>query len=133
MGQGLYTAIVFGAIEPPCDEETDGYWEPAAWYEAAVSEAEKRRSVRFDSSYEAEPIYKGVLLMVTDEWLAKRYGVPTFDRAVVPVDGILDWITSKANAIHDRAIAAWEDIRTAGRAAGVEVPEGRLLLVNDWD
>jgi hypothetical protein len=134
MGQGIYQAIVFGAIGPPTETTHENrYTEAADWYQAAENAAEERRNVHFDSSYEAEPFYRGVTIAVSDECLARWWKVPAFGRFVIPADDLLGWITDHALPQHDRAIAAWEDIRTAGREAGVEVPEGKLLLVSDWD
>jgi hypothetical protein len=134
MGQGIYQMIVFGAIKPPTyatDEQ--GYTDAAEWYQKAAFEAEKRRSVVLDSSYEAVPFYRGAVVAVSDKVLAKSWGVPCLARHVIPADDLLGWITNHALPQHDRAIAAWEDIRAAGREVGVEVPEGKLLLVSDWD
>lgn len=134
MGQGIYTAIVYGVIDPPTEEtDEDGDTEAAGWYEDAERAAEGRHVVRFDVAYEAKPFYRGVVVAVSDRHIAARMRVPLFARYTMRINGLLDWVTDNAGPTFDRAIAAWEDIREAGRQNGAEVPEGELLLVCDWD
>lgn len=134
MSEGAYSAIIYGAVEPPCIvRDAEGFWEPAAWYEAAVDEAQRGWGVCFEANYEDHLRYAGVVVAVTSPGLAMQWRALDIGSLAVPVAALSEWCREHARSGMKRAVRAWEHVGVVGAANGVQMPDGRLLVVNNWD
>jgi len=130
MGQGHYMGVVFGAIgdthwtESPCE---NGTWDRAPWVESVVESAGGYH--RLGYSYESWTHWVG--FRIADN--ANAYGPGLLTPDVTPLSDFEAWLSSEFPGEIKAARDAWERLREAGKANGVDVPEGRLLVVFDYD
>jgi hypothetical protein len=135
MGQGLYSAILFGVTDDAWVPVGDEYGEPVMWYMELESRLEKEYGVRFDNAYESEDRFRGVIVAVSDPCVVWKHPIPELpDRFAVPLDGLAARLSGVlVPADIERAKVAWEMLRAGCRDHGVEVPEGGLIYVSDYD
>ena len=132
MGQGIYTAFVFGAIDPPIETIDDaGYHETAEWFDRLASRLRHDEKNAVLTGYETDKKFAGVVIACSDPCLVDDWHCVEFSRRVIV--NLDDWIAENCADKLVSARAAWEQIREAGRDNGVEIPEGGLLIVSDWD
>jgi hypothetical protein len=137
MGQGIYTAIVWGVILPNTD---DSYYDACN----SLTEGSEHRSIR--RSYERK--WFGVIVADSDGNINTRYE-PLPENRSNPDDpheqiGLcfykkafkLSEIEQKINEVKPNCIAQakqdWEAFNLAMKDLGFELPEPSFLLVNDW-
>lgn len=138
MGQGLYTALVYGTMEIP-QPEPDGWWE-------AIEMVCPKRSNRWPTikaSSEAKPRYIGFPLAVDDGCLQEWWEVGNLPyeaihgtvapRRVIRVTVSMRLLDDDFLAWIDQAKIDWNRVRKASKTAGYPLPPGQLLLVSDWD
>lgn len=133
MGQGIYTAVVFGSVEPPgiqvCDSA--GYWDEAEWFQTLCSRLRHVDKNAVLTGYETDTKYAGVVVACSDECLCDNWHAVDFSRRVIT--DLNEWIAEKCGDKLASAKAAWDEIRATGRQHGADIPEGKILIVCDWD
>ena len=138
MGQGIYTAIVWGVIIPSPD---DSYYE--AFESLTLNE---HRLIR--QSYECRNHWVGVMIADDDGNINTRYE-PLPENRSNPEDpheqiGLcfyrqafkLSEIEQKINEVKPNCITQakqdWEAFSLVMKDLGFELPEPAFLLINDW-
>jgi hypothetical protein len=122
MGQGHYTAIVFGVRG---EEAT----EMMQYFEEMEKEGLMRwEDLGIESGYEAEPQWLGVPVAYNDGYLAKKSDCYFFERESLTLD--LD--SEEMNEHRKNAIDFWNNnVEPFLKSKGIEAnPE--ILIVADW-
>lgn len=130
MGQGHYTALVWGVTGDECGKinvEVDGYSEVAEWADDAIY----GRDAFVKSSYESKIEWLGAFVGCSDPNVAERRTSDAAELEYTAMD-IASVPTLYANEI-DLARKDWEKFRALAAEHGVTLPEGELLLVFDYD
>ena len=143
MGQGNYTAVLFGVLDfdmstlqIPDDiiqkkqiDCIDVFYDQLESLEKAMSPFVIR------TSYECKHFYIGLAIAVDDEYLQQCWGIHDLDyQKIYASCGQRDGMYF-ADDYDDKTkySSAFERIRALVRKFGVELPEGRFMLVRDWD
>jgi hypothetical protein len=124
MGQGFYTAIIYGSVLT--EDQSESFWNLQEENEKFNKHCSKFKTVR--TSYECEPPYIGVEIANTDEMLAQM-------RKTVALSGVLDFenITDHIGAKRiSSAIEVFTQFRIGCDKFGFELPSPKLWLVNDY-
>lgn len=122
MGQGHYTALVYGIKGDPCELiyiGDDAYRDIAPWASGYVK-----------TSYESRTQWAGVFVGASDDVVSSRLG-----RCVdleYEAYSVKDIEQSFADEIQV-AKSQWETFRQFAKDNGVDLPEGELMLVFDYD
>ena len=131
MGMGLYTALVFGAIRP--DGVLEGN-EGEDWYDLLNPDGDAE-PIRARSRYEADVDWFGYIVADGGYLLDEDDETPpkgTFDRTVLGLD-ILAEVKRRWPERLAACQATYERLRQRALALGVDLPEGRVLLVSDFE
>lgn len=132
MGQGHYTALIWGVTGDDCDKayclDEDGYSEIAPWADDAVY---GHRSAYIKTSYESNVPWLGVFVGCTDSLVSERKGgkPAELEYTAMPLASVESVYAKQIAAARE----AWGRFRALAAANGVELPEGQLLLVFDYD
>jgi len=125
MGQGHYTMIGYGVIDPPFPIKgvDDEYWD--GW--PSLLGIGKLRS-----SYETEPDYLVIPLAVSCGVLARYWGTKLMCRHACLLHNLADSLKLGKDIQHAEKL--WDKvIKKAKKEYGVDMPLGKLILVSDWD
>jgi hypothetical protein len=143
MGQGIYTAIVWGVIIP---EPDDSYYDDSYYEVLEFLLINKHGSIR--DSYECNNHWIGVMVADSDGNINTRYE-PLPENRSNPEDpheqiGLcfykqafkLSEIEQKINGVKPNCITQakqdWEAFSLDMNELGFKLPSPELLLINDW-
>lgn len=132
MGQGHYAALVWGVTGDDRDKvydfDEDGDSDVAPWANEAIY-GYKFSYVK--ASYESKEPWLGVLAGCTDSIVSERKtGKPAdLEYTAMPLASV-EKVYAKQIA---DARESWEKFRRLAADNGVDLPEGQLLLVFDYD
>jgi len=113
---------------------------PRDWYDddetmyEALSDCE-RGAARARCCYEAKNFWAGYMIADMGQGTSDSDDVPLMTYRAYPLDSLVQVIMESpqfATILAD-ARQAWEDFRVKAKALGQDIPEGRLILVNDYD
>ena len=130
MGNGLFTAVVFGAIGRLDDGE-----EGELWYKL-LAEAEKMHPGScFKDMYEGQEEWSGFLVADFGYDIGRWPDPQTadFNRRAFELGSFPDAIARECPEQLARAQLAWESFRKLAADHGMDLPPGTLLLISDWD
>jgi hypothetical protein len=125
MGQGHYIGIVFGLVGPFGDDLDEDATEAI---ESAIYKVGR-------CSYESEVNWAGVPVADSGANAFDRRGIPgepeipALSYTALPLDGLAAWVDKNAAKRLAWARKQWEALR----AKHPTLPEGRLVLVADYD
>lgn len=128
MGQGHYTALIWGVTGDDCrkvEVEVDGYWETAEWADDSMF----RMGIK--STYESRVPWLGAFVGCSDSLVSERRS-----KTAAELEYTAMTLASVATTYKDEINAArqqWEAFRRLAVNNGVDLPEGQLLLVFDYD
>lgn len=152
MGQGHYACIGYGCVLEGTKNWRD---DSAMWNPARDSPAVKQRlramerlerllfadsgalaGIRLQMASEAEPNYLIIPLATTDlgagTETSRLIRLPT--RRALPLDDLVRfWMSAIPSEALAEARQEWERVQMDAAAAGIMLPEGRLIYVADWD
>ena len=131
MGQGHYTALVWGVLGDEADlvyeTDEDGDRDIAKWANPAIGGWGKGAYV--DKSYESETPWLGVMAGCTDGVLAgRRKGAADLEYAAMSLGDVASAYAPSVAIAREK----WEEFRKLASANGVTLPQGGLLLVFDY-
>lgn len=118
MGQGNYTAIVFG------QKISDDFWEFCENF-PQFDKWVSQHNIR--TAYETD-MYVGIWLAVNDNWLADMKKVFAFEG--VHTFNELEKLYSQRL---DEVKTTWMEFQQQAKQVGLELGDGELLIVNDYD
>jgi len=111
--------MLYGTQEIP-ELEGDHYW-------TEILEEPTGRRIRTD--YESDP-YLGIFVAISDDDLADRWNVPFAPcRQVIPFDDLLAVLAPHI----EEAQRLWQLCQEEARKHGSSLPDGKLLMVWDYD
>ncbi|MBI9080243.1 MAG: hypothetical protein JEY79_17240 [Pseudodesulfovibrio sp.] len=132
MGQGHYTMLAFGLTneslpdEALLSEDNDYMWG-----------FEKETGITVASAYECEPYFWAIPLAVNDGFLQNWWKLPD-----LPYDELPCSVAPRTCKIIDKEMpsvdmeavrAKWSQFQDFYRKMGIEMPDGNLILIADWD
>ena len=135
MGQGLYTMLGYGVLNPPCadDDETNDDVTTAMM------------DLGLQTSYECAPTYVVIPLAVDDAWLQDYWKLPPLPdmlphpkprtARVLPLDTVPGDVAC-LSAFRPSAVLLvqrWEQARALYHRAGLALGDPALIVLNDWD
>jgi hypothetical protein len=126
MGQGFYTALGFGCVDAPTMRE-DQYEKLHGLVTA------NRQSVLGRCCYEAEEQWWGFLIAENGAGISDDDNCDLMSYSCLDAQQLLHEVFTRWPARVEKCQAAWERFREAAAKVGVNFPEGRLILVNDYD
>jgi hypothetical protein len=134
MGQGLYTMLGYGVLNPPWadDDETNDDVTTAMM------------DLGLQTSSECAPTYVVIPLAVDDAWLQEHWKLPPFPdmlphpqsrtARVLPLDTVPGevacFIAFQPSAV---LLEQWEQARALYHKAGLVLGDPALIVLNDWD
>jgi hypothetical protein len=128
MGQGFFTVLAWGAVAE-FDDGNDGN-NRYDW----VQDAAKAHGIRGRTAYEARQRWLGFFVAENGSGVSRDgdgcelFSYEVFDVADLGAEVERRWPGQLA-----KCKAAYEDLRTTAAKHGIELPAGRLMLVNDYD
>ncbi len=125
MGQGLYNMLGYGCLNPPAIEDEDGY----------VDLPDEIRDLGLRDQYETKDEYLVIPLAVDDGFLQDEMSVPALP------DRILRCPPRRARYFDSAVVFSvpqivkenWAKAQAEYKARGLSLPDGRLVVINDWD
>lgn len=128
MGQGFYTVLAWGCIHE-FDDGAGGDKE-YDWVQSAA----KNRHVQGRRHYEAKQPWYGFFIAENGSGVSddgdgcELFSYQVFDVATLEAEVKKRWPEQLK-----KCKAAFDDLRATARKNGIELPDGRLMLVNDYD
>lgn len=127
MGQGFYTALVFGGIRG--NDGIDG----DAWYEW-VHQAAEKHGIGGRTRYEARQDWFGFFIAENGAGISNDGdGCELFSYEVFDAARLAHQVLERWPAQLQKCDDAYETLTKIAKANGVNLPLGRILLVNDYD
>lgn len=146
MGYGSFVRLGYGAAFPLTDEEDERLWSKV------VGPFESRYGVQLVASYEAKPRCLCIPLGVSDGGISvdKEVVMSPIDcamvlHAVLDLDNPKERLFVKAlegppehlkiidHRVLNWVVAVWGKFRAAAATEGFSVPEGKFLVIADYD
>ena len=130
MGQGHYTQLGFGVIDPPLCGDEDAWDE--LWWKAEKTFPKLAYGLR--QAYECEPDFLLICLAVDDEFLQDERGVPALPDDCPRVGKRQCRYVDVPSQIVSREVRQqWAWLRKEAAKFAVVLPAGKLVLAADWD
>lgn len=125
MGQGSYTALIWGvAGDYPCIYDEDG--DPQKWADDVLYGED--RSIK--QSYESRKPWIGAFVAVSDYCLSEYLGkIPILEYNAYSFEEIQIEFKDQI----EKAKEKWDRFQQIAKDNGVDMPDGKLLLVFDYD
>ena len=143
MGQGLYSGIGFGCILENIEHWVDNSDHlPSKQLERQLKEhlgtlrdALSDEDIDLQMAEEAKPDYLIIPLATTERMRVLRGCVeqlPVY--CPIPLDKLVStWLAVIPSERLAESQQNWERLRRSAAALGVNVPEGKLIYISDWD
>lgn len=129
MGQGLYTMLGYGVLNPPwLDEESHG---EALWH--------LKEHLRLEQSYECEREYLLSPVAIDEPWLQEQWHLqpmPDWVPRVQPYDArrLRVSATRARPFLEDGTLAQrWAEAQVTYAQEGLMLPAAYWVLVSEWD
>lgn len=128
MGQGFYTVLAFGCISE-FDDEAESEKE-YAW----VAQVAANHRIQGRRRYEARQHWLGFFIAENGSGVSRDGdGCQLFSYEVLDAAKLVEEVEKRWPKQLAKCKSAYEDLRKTAKKNGVDLPDGRLLLVNDYD
>jgi hypothetical protein len=133
MGQGYYTLVGFGVLDfgNGYDENDKTEYKRYDSFKAELIETVKG----FECAYECKQKYICIQVAVDDGFLQEWWDVPDIDfRKVLQMCNLLEACYLPTDYCNPTPyIKKWKEVQKIGEKYGFQVPDGKFMLIRDWD